>query len=193
LEAMSDRRVTVDGVTRALPSPFLVIATQNPYEYEGTYPLPESQLDRFLMRISVGYPPREDERRVFVSHRTGEPIESLTSVLAAADITQLQARVRDVAVDSSVQDYILDLADASRRAEDLRVGISTRAALSMYRAAQALAFIESREYVVPDDIKRLAVPVFAHRIFPRSFVASDLRQTMEGVVQRLLREVPVPE
>jgi len=98
-----------------------------------------------------------------------------------------------VAVDSSVQDYILDLADASRRAEDLRVGISTRAALSMYRAAQALAFIESREYVVPDDIKRLAVPVFAHRIFPRSFVASDLRQTMEGVVQRLLREVPVPE
>ncbi|MDA0658168.1 MAG: MoxR family ATPase [Planctomycetota bacterium] len=193
LEAMSDRRITVDGVTHRLPSPFLVIATQNPYEFEGTYPLPESQLDRFLMRISVGYPPRGDERRIFQSHRSGEPVDFVTPVLNAEQVLDLQRQVRDILVDESVQNYILDIADASRQTDELRIGVSTRATLSLYRAAQALAFIESREFVVPDDVKRLAVPVFSHRIFPRGFVAGEMRAAMEQIVERLLREVPVPQ
>lgn len=192
LEAMSDRQVTIDGETHTLPQPFMVIATQNPHEFEGTYPLPESQLDRFLMRISVGYPPREDERQVLRSHRQGEPVERLDSVVDSHQVIELQRQVREISVEESVQDYILDLADASRQLEDLRVGVSTRGALSLYRAAQALAFLESRAFVSPDDVKRLAIPVLSHRIMPKGFVHGAIREQMEQIIGRLIDQVPVP-
>jgi len=136
LEAMSDRQVTIDGVTHALPQPFMVIATQNPFEFEGTYPLPESQLDRFLMRIAVGYPEREDEIQVLSSHRMNEPVEALQHVLDAQQVVALQQGVRQVAVDESINGYLLDIVDATRSCEELRVGVSTRGALCLYRAAQ---------------------------------------------------------
>jgi MoxR-like ATPase len=192
LEALSDRQVTVDGVTHPLPAPFMVIATQNPFEFEGTYPLPESQLDRFLMRISVGYPSRQDELAVLTSHRQGEPVENLEAVVDCEQIERLQHAVRDVAVDESINEYLLDLAEATRTSDDLHVGASTRAALNLYRAAQALALIEGRDYVVTDDVKRLAVPVLAHRVIPKGYLHGSQREAVESLVHRLLEQVPVP-
>src|SRR5262245_14492123 len=147
LEAMSDRQVTVDGQTRPLGPPFLVLATQNPYEFEGTYPLPESQLDRFLLRLRIGYPDRAAEKEVLTSHRAGEPVEALKPVLCAADVVALQQRVRQVRVEDSLNDYILDLVTATRTAPQVYLGASTRAALSLYRAAQAAALLDARDYV----------------------------------------------
>lgn len=193
LEAMSDNQVSADGQTHALPKPFLVIATQNPFEYEGTYPLPESQLDRFLLRTSVGYPERDDELRVLSSHRRGEPVDELKPVVSTAQVVQLQEGVRSTAVDDSIHEYLLDLVEATRRSDDLRVGVSTRGCLGLYRAAQALALIEGRDYVVPDDVKRLAVPVLAHRVIPKGFVHAGSREHVENIVQRLLSELPVPQ
>ena len=193
LEAMSDDQVSADGQTFPLPKPFLVIATQNPFEYEGTYPLPESQLDRFLLRTSVGYPDREDELRVLTSHRRGEPVDALRPVVAPAQVVQLQEAVRGVAVDDSIHEYLLDLVEATRRSDDLRVGVSTRGCLGLYRAAQALALVEGRDFVVPDDVKRLAVPVLAHRVIAKGFVHAGSREHVENVIQRLLSELPVPQ
>ncbi len=164
LEAMSDRQVSVDGKTYPLPQPFMVIATQNPFEFEGTYPLPESQLDRFLMRISIGYPKRSDELQVLTSHRVGEPVESLAPVVDSEQIRALQESVRQVTVDESIQDYLLNIVHATRASDELQVGASTRGAICLYRACQSLAMIESREFVIPDDVKRLAGPVLAHRV-----------------------------
>ncbi len=192
LEAMSEGQVSADGQTYPLPRPFMVIATQNPLEFEGTYPLPESQLDRFLLRISVGYPARADERQVLVSHRCGEPVDRLGPVLTGEQIMALQEAVREVAVDETVQDYLLDVVDATRRSEDLHVGVSTRGALALYRAAQAHALVEGRDYVVPDDIKRLAVPVLAHRVITKGYLHGGHRPAVEALVARLLEEVPVP-
>lgn len=192
LEAMSDRQVSVDGVTHDLPQPFMVIATQNPFEYEGTYILPESQLDRFLMRLALGYPSRQDERSVLATHRLGEPVDDLGSVLTSEQVVALQHRVREVSVEDSVSDYLLDIADATRNCEELHVGVSTRGALSLYRAAQALALVEGRKYVVPDDVKRLSIPVLAHRVIPKGFLYGSQRTVVEGLIQRLLAEVPVP-
>src|SRR5690606_1586327 len=169
LESMSDRQVSVDGQTYKLPEPFLVIATQNPFEFEGTYLLPESQLDRFLLRIAVGYPAREDERQVLVSHRLGEPVDELEAVIDCEGVRALQAMVREVEVDDSLNDYLLDIVDATRRSNELLVGVSTRGALSLYRAAQAWAVLHGRSYVVPDDIKQLAVPVLGHRVLPKGY------------------------
>jgi len=192
LEAMSEGQVSADGQTYPLPRPFMVIATQNPLEFEGTYPLPESQLDRFLLRISVGYPARADERQVLVSHRRGEPVDRLEPVLTGEHIIALQEAVREVAVDEAVQEYLLDVVEATRRSEDLHVGVSTRGALALYRAAQAHALIEGRDYVVPDDIKRLAVPVLAHRVITKGYLHGGHRAAVEALVARLLEEVPVP-
>jgi len=192
LEAMSEGQVSADGQTYPLPRPFMVIATQNPLEFEGTYPLPESQLDRFLLRISVGYPARADERQVLVSHRRGEPVDRLEPVLTGEHIIALQEAVREVAVDEAVQEYLLDVVEATRRSEDLHVGVSTRGALALYRAAQAHALIEGRDYVVPDDIKRLAVPVLAHRVITKGYLQGGHRAAVEALVARLLEEVPVP-
>lgn len=192
LEAMSDNQVTVDGRTYDLPRPFMVIATQNPFEYEGTYTLPESQLDRFLLRISMGYPSREEERRVLSSHRQGEPVQHLESVLTTDDVLHLQAAVREVTVEDSIYDYLLDLVEATRRCEDLHVGVSTRGALSLYRACQAYALVSRRTYVVPDDIKHLAVPALAHRVIPKGYMHGSQRQAVEAVIRRLVEATPVP-
>lgn len=192
LEAMSDGQVSVDGRTYPLPKPFMVIATQNPFEFEGTYPLPESQLDRFLLRISVGYPEREDELRVLNSHRTGEPVDKIQPVLNCAQIIALSQAVRQVRVDESINDYLLDIVDATRRCEELHVGVSTRGALSLYRAAQSLALVEDRDFVIPDDVKRLAVPALAHRVIAKGYLHGGQRQALEALVRRLVEDVPVP-
>lgn len=192
LEAMSDRQVSVDGTTYPLPQPFIVIATQNPFEFEGTYALPESQLDRFLLRISMGYPDREAERQVLSSHREGEPVNSLQPVLNSEQVLALQQEVRRVTVEDSLYDYLLDLVAATRRSEDLQVGVSTRGALSLYRAAQAAALIDGREFTIPDDIKRLAKSVLSHRVVVKGFAHGGGRVAAETVIERLLEEVPVP-
>jgi len=192
LEAMSDGQVTVDGQTYPLPVPFMVIATQNPFEFEGTYPLPESQLDRFLLRISVGYPERDDELQVLSSHRVGEPIDQLQSVVDGPQIVALQQAVRRVAVDDSINSYLLDIVDATRTCEELRVGVSTRGALGLYRASQALALIENRDFVIPDDVKRLVLPVLSHRVIAKGYLQGTNRQALEALMTRLVESVRVP-
>lgn len=193
LEAMSERQVTADGHTYSLPAPFMVIATQNPFEFEGTYALPESQLDRFIMRISVGYPDRLAELSVLSSHRSGEPVDELKSVLTRDQVVSLMANVRDITVDQSIQEYLMDIIEATRACDSLIAGASTRGALSLYRAAQALAVIEDRDFVITDDIKRLAVPVLAHRLIPKGFAHGDQRNTIETLLERLVENVPTPK
>ena len=192
LEAMGDGQVSVEGKTYTLEPPFLVLATQNPYEFEGTYVLPESQLDRFMMRLRMGYPDRSEERSILTSHRGGEPVEALRPVLTAEQVLQLQHAVRAVRVDDSVSDYLLDLVHASRECEDLHVGVSTRGALTLYRAAQSLAFVEGRDYVVPDDIKTLAVPVLAHRVVGKSFLQAGEFGAAEAIIRDLVDRLRVP-
>lgn len=192
LEAMSDVQVSVDGQTHVLPPPFMVIATQNPFEFEGTYPLPESQLDRFLMRISMGYPDRESERQVLSIHREQEPVDELQAVLDTDHVLQLQRAVRRVSVEDSIYEYLLDIVEATRQCEELHVGVSTRGALCLYRAAQALAIIEGREFVLPDDIKFLAVPVLAHRVITKGYLHGRYTQAVEALVHRLVEQVPTP-
>ncbi len=192
LEAMSERQVSVDGQSYPLPQPFMVIATQNPMEFEGTYPLPESQMDRFLIRISVGYPGRADQLQVLQTHRQGEPVEQLQPVLNAEQVLDLQAAVRQVQVESSVANYLLDIVQATRDCPELHVGVSMRGMLAYYRACQALAFLEGRSFVVPDDVKRLAVPVLAHRVIPKGYLHGGQRAAVEALIQRLVEEVTVP-
>jgi MoxR-like ATPase len=192
LEAMSDRQVSMDGKTWPLGPPFLVLATQNPYEFEGTYPLPESQLDRFLLRCRIGYPDRAAEKDILQRHREGEPIEHLRAVMQAADLVALQAAVRTVRMDESLSDYILDLVDATRHHPDVYLGGSTRAALSLYRASQAMALAEGRDYAVPDDIKRLARPVLAHRILAKSFRQGTRSDAAEQIVADILEQTAMP-
>lgn len=193
LEAMSEGRVSVDGVTYDLPRPFMVIATQNPFEFEGTYPLPESQLDRFLLRVSMGYPNRADERRVLDSHRQGEPVEQLTPVLDPEQVVTLQRQVRDVTVDDSLSDYMLDIVEATRHCSEFHVGVSTRGVLSLYRAAQASALIDGRDYAVPDDVKQLTTAVLVHRVIPRGVLQAGQRNDLEQIIQGLVDQIPVPE
>jgi MoxR-like ATPase len=192
LEAMSDRQVSVDGVTYPLQPPFLVVATQNPYEYQGTYPLPENQLDRFALRLRVGYPARQVERQVLAQHRLGEPVDSLQPVVSRDHILAMQAQVRQVRVEESLYDYLLDIVAATRQREDIQLGVSIRGALTLYRCAQALAYCEGRDYVVPDDIKRLAVPVLAHRIFPAGYRYNGQVQSSEQIIAEILEKTPVP-
>lgn len=192
LEAMSERQASIDGTTYPMPDPFLVIATQNPFEFEGTYVLPESQLDRFIMRIDVGYPAREAERNVLRSHRAGEPVEHLAPVVSLGDIKQAQSLVREVRFDDSLVDYLQDIVDRTRGSNDLQVGVSTRGALAFYRAAQSSALIAGRNYVIPDDVKDLAICVLAHRVMPRGFAAGSDRAAAEAMIQRCLESVSVP-
>jgi MoxR-like ATPase len=191
LEAMQERQVTVDGTTRPLGPPFLVVATQNPHEFEGTYPLPESQLDRFLLRVKVGYPDREAERAILTQHRAGEPVEKLAPVLQPADVLALQEYVRTVRVDPAISEYVLDLIGETRRHAELALGASTRAALALYRAAQAYAVTAGRDYVVPDDVKALAEPVLAHRLVTRSWAAGG-HPDAGPIVRDVLSKLKVP-
>jgi MoxR-like ATPase len=192
LEAMSDRQVSVEGTTHPLPPPFIVLATQNPYEFEGTYVLPESQLDRFMLRLRMGYPIRAEERKVFASHRQGEPVDSLAAVLSADEVLQLQRGVRMVQVDDAITDYLLDIVHATRRSDDLHVGVSTRGALTLYRAAQSLALVSGRDYVVTDDIKTLVVPVLAHRVVGKSFLQAGEFGAAEAIIHDIVDRIRVP-
>ncbi|QEH33340.1 ATPase family associated with various cellular activities (AAA) [Aquisphaera giovannonii] len=192
LEAMSDRQVSVEGKTYPLDPPFIVLATQNPFEFEGTYVLPESQLDRFMIRLHMGYPIRSEERRLLASHRDGAPVESLSPVLSIDDILRLQRGVRQVRVDDAIADYLLDIVHLTRRSEDLHVGVSTRGALTLYRAAQGLALVSGRDYVIPDDIKDLAVPVLAHRVLGKSFLQAGQFGAAEAIIRDTVDRVRVP-
>jgi len=192
LEAMGDGQVSIEGKTFPLQPPFIVLATQNPHEFEGTYVLPESQLDRFMIRISMGYPHRTEEKRVLSSHRTGEPVESLQPSLTADDILQLQRAVRTVRVDDAITDYLLDIVHATREGNDLHVGVSTRGALTLYRAAQSLALVSGRDYVTPDDIKSLASPVLAHRVIGKSFLQAGEFGAAEKIITNLVERLRVP-
>jgi MoxR-like ATPase len=192
LEAMSERQASIDGTTHLMPQPFMVIATQNPFEFEGTYHLPESQLDRFLCRIDVGYPARDAERAVLRSHKLGEPVENLASVVSLDDLRSAREQVRQVQLEDSVLDYLQDVVDATRGCKDLLFGVSTRGALNFYRACQARALLNHRAYVIPDDVKSLAVPVIAHRVVPRGMSAGSDRKLVEKLIQRLLESIRVP-
>lgn len=192
LEAMSEGQVSVEGRTYPLDAPFFVIATQNPFEYEGTYPLPENQLDRFMLCTEIGYPEREIELQVLANRRDGEPVETLKPVLTGVQMTELQAAVREVRVDESLNEYILDVVTATRKHDELDLGVSTRGALTLYRAVQSLALVEGRSYAVPDDVKRLAVPLFAHRIVVRGLIREGQRERARGIVRQILDTVPVP-
>lgn len=192
LEAMMERQVSVEGHTYTLNRPFFVLATQNPFEFEGTYPLPENQLDRFMLRIEVGYPSRDAERAVFASHRGGEPVESLEAAMTVEQLIELQSQVRTIRVDDSISDYILDIVLATRQHEQLSLGVSTRGALTMYRAAQSLALISGRNYVTPDDVKALAGPVFAHRIICGGVVREGQRNRARQIVQQVVDRTRVP-
>ena len=191
LEAMSERQVTVDGVTRLLGPPFLVLATQNPYEFEGTYPLPESQLDRFLVRLTVGYPPREAERTILTQHRSGEPVDALKPVLGPADVAALQTATRNVKVEATIAEYLLDVVQATRDHPDVSLGCSIRGALAYYRAVQAKAVLAGRDYVTPDDVKALAVPVLAHRLMTRAWDQGG-RDDAAPIIRDILAKVNVP-
>jgi MoxR-like ATPase len=192
LEAMSERQVSLDGTTRPLGPPFMVLATQNPFEFEGTYPLPESQLDRFLMRLSIGYPPRSAEKRILAEHRAGEPVDTLQPVLSPEEVQSLQGAVREVRFDDRLQDYLLNIVEATRASPQVHIGASTRGGLGLYRAAQAHALLEGRDYVIPDDVKGLAGPVLCHRLLMKSLRPSEGRTSAEVFLSDELRRVPVP-
>jgi MoxR-like ATPase len=191
LEAMAERRVTSDGTTYRLEPPFLVIATQNPIDHEGTFPLPEAQLDRFLIRLSLGYPSAEEEGKLLDMLRQEHPIESLGAVVSAADVLAAQQAVRDVFVDPKIRDYIVEIVRATREHDDIALGGSPRASIALCRAAQALAAIRGHDFVLPDDVKRLAPAILGHRLIVRP--ESRLRKVRSvDVVQEVLAETSVP-
>jgi MoxR-like ATPase len=194
LEAMNETQVTVDGKTHPLPQPFLVIATQNPVEHHGTYPLPESQLDRFLMRIKMGYPSQETEREILRRRAFDNPIETLEPVADVSDVLAMQEAVTHVKVDASLHDYALEIVNRTRNSDQLALGVSPRGTLMLQRAAQARAFLESRDYCVPDDFKRLAVSVFAHRVVASARHASLQKksETTEAALREIVDSVRVP-
>jgi MoxR-like ATPase len=190
LEAMQERQVTAGGETRRLPSPFLVLATQNPVEYEGTFPLPEAQLDRFLMRISMGYPDPEDERQIIRNQRKSHPVDALEKVVDGQELLDLSQEVFDVHVEESLENYILKIVRNTRTHRDLALGSSPRGSLALYKTAQALAALRGRNYVIPDDIKRLAPVVLAHRLILKP--ESQLRgRSSKVVLEEILTEVEV--
>lgn len=192
LEAMNEQQVSIEGSTLNLETPFFVIATQNPFEFEGTYPLPENQLDRFMLCVNVGYPEREYERQILTSHREGEPVEKLDGVLSQSDVVKLQEMTRAVKVEDSISDYLLDIVTATRESPELSLGASTRGALTLYRAVQGYAMTQGRQYVVPDDVKSIASAVLAHRILPKGFSRDGNRDRAKEIVQSILDEVQVP-
>jgi len=192
LEAMNERQVSIEGTTHPLVPPFFVIATQNPFEFEGTFPLPENQLDRFMLCISIGYPDFDVEKQVLASHRAGEPVETLEPVLDAGQLSELQKQVREVRVDDAISDYLLRIVTATREHAELTLGVSTRGALTLSRATQARAFLENRDYVTPDDVKQLAVPVLAHRVVCRGLVREGQRERARGVIRQILDDTRVP-
>lgn len=197
LEAMAEGRATIENRTYDLPRPFLVLATQNPIEHHGTYPLPESQLDRFLMRVRMGYPSISEEKEILRQHAalaSHHPLEDVTPVMSGDDILDLQEEVKNVRVDDALLDYLMEIVAATRKSDMLELGVSPRGSLALHRAAQALAFTEDRAYCIADDIKRLVVPVFAHRVVitPRYSNRQRLENAAELALVEILKTVRVP-
>jgi MoxR-like ATPase len=192
LESMEEGQVTADGVTYALPNPFMVIATQNPIEHEGTYPLPISQLDRFLMRIQLGYPSADDEVTMLETHGVFEPLDSLEPVATTDDVLLLAERARAVFTSPAIQAYIVQIANATRSHPAISLGMSPRAALALQRAARARAVLQGRDFVVPDDVKALTAPVVTHRLELRASTGRG-REQVRAVLEEVLRHVPVPD
>ena len=194
LEAMAERHVTVEGVTHNLPAPFIVLATQNPIEHHGTYPLPESQLDRFMLRLRIGYPAPADEQRILRDREYADPLDALGPVMTAPEVVEVQQAVSTVSVDDALVQYLMRIVAATRDSEMLDLGVSPRGTLALFRAAQALALGEDRTYCIPDDIKRLVIPIFAHRIVVSSRFSSSLRRSeeAEAVLNEILKTVSVP-
>ncbi len=188
LEAMEERQISVERTTMALPRPFIVIATQNPVELEGTFPLPEAQLDRFLMRLRLDYPSQAEERLILQRFRANQPLQEVQPVLSAEALQGLQRIIRQVRVDASVEAYIVDLVRATRQHNSVELGVSPRGTLALYRASQAYAAIHGRAYVIPDDVKRLARPVLSHRMLANSLHGRVIDQVIEDV----LHSVAVP-
>lgn len=186
LEVMEERQVTVDGVSRRVPQPFFVIATQNPVEYQGTFPLPEAQMDRFVLSLSLGYPTEEEELQMLQRHQDGMMVEELKPCITSDQVLELRRLCNQIKIDPSLQKYIINLVRASRESEEVSLGVSPRGTVALQRTAQALAFLEGREYVIPDDVKYLAPHVLAHRLIPMGGRRS------KAIVEQLLRSVSIP-
>jgi MoxR-like ATPase len=195
LEAMQEGRVTIDDQTHVLPRPFMVMATQNPLEHHGTYPLPESQLDRFLMRITIGYPDREAERRILTESADSEPVmDRVRAVLSPTQVFLLQDRVEEVDADEAIVDYLMTIVDRTRASTRLRMGVSPRGAIALYRASRAFALTQGRTYLVPDDVRSLVVPCLAHRILPTGATGAtlDAHEQTAQILEGILEEVEAP-
>ena len=194
LEAMNENQVTVENRTTLLPQPFMVMATQNPIEHHGTYPLPESQLDRFLMRLKIGYPNANSEKEILQNFAQSDPLANIRPVMTAAEVVEIQNQVRRVKVDEELVNYALAIVEKTRQHEYLSLGVSPRGSMSLYRAGQALAFIEGRSYCIPDDFKRLILPVFSHRCVVSSRYISTLKKSdqAEAVLEGIVESTPVP-
>ena len=194
LEVMNEGQVTVDGQPREVPRPFLVIATQNPVEHHGTYPLPESQMDRFLVRVQMTYPGADSEREILRAKAGAARLDEVRPVLTGDEVLMMQEEVKDIRVDESLVNYALDIVDKTRRSEQLSLGVSPRGSLMLYRAAQAMAFTEGRRFTTPQDFKRLAVPVFAHRVVVNARYSSTLKasEQAERIIGDIVDNVPVP-
>jgi MoxR-like ATPase len=191
LEAMEESQITVDGVTYRLPEPFMVMATQNPIEYEGTFPLPEAQLDRFMMNIKIGYPRASDETNILDTHQYHHPLDDLTQIMTAEELVLIQQRIRSIHVDPSIREYIVAISNATRNHNNIYLGASPRGSLALYRTSQALAAIHGRGYVIPDDVKLLVQPTLAHRIIVTP--AARVRAiTSTAILDEILQSVPVP-
>ncbi|MCC6451303.1 MAG: MoxR family ATPase [Acidobacteria bacterium] len=187
LEAMAEMQVTAEGETRPLPDPFIVIATQNPSEHHGTFPLPESQLDRFLLRLNLGYPTQDEEREILFDRQEHDPLDRVAAVLSSQELLEIQNSVGHVRVDEVLADYLLKIVDATRRHESLELGVSPRGSLALFRAAQANAIIEGRSFCIPDDIKHLVIPCFAHRILVGTRISAGTARLREA--ERILRSI----
>jgi MoxR-like ATPase len=191
LESMEEKQVTVDGITHPLPNPFMVLATQNPIEYEGTFPLPEAQLDRFLLRVRLGYPNQTDEIEILDRQQLRHPIESLEAVISVEELQEAMQEIKKIFVSKPVKRYLVDLVNRTRQSSDVYLGASPRGSLALFRTAQAMAALAGRDFVLPDDIKSVAVPVLAHRVIVGP--AARLRElSAEKIVEEILENLPVP-
>ena len=192
LEAMEERQVTIDGVTYPLAEPFIVIATQNPIESQGTFPLPEAQIDRFFMKLSLGYPDFRDEKAILTGHVTESPLKQLSAVCNIADIIEAQNQVRQIHSSDRINDYIVKISTATRESDRIRLGVSPRASLALLHAAQSWAAISGRDYIIPDDVKAVATPVLAHRIISASQSSLRVTEAAENIIDYIVDSVPVP-
>jgi len=193
LEAMNEAQVTADGQTYPLGPPFMVLATQNPYEFEGTYYLPENQLDRFMFRIRIGYPDKDTERDILKTEPARTRLDSLKPVMGPEELVDIQRRTLEVRVDEAIVEYVLAVAEATRRSEDILLGLSPRGSLALLQAARGSAMLDGRDYVIPDDVKQLATSACAHRIQARSLIDSSSGDGADATFQHILETVPIPQ